>query len=98
MDRLPGLLLGTLGVILLMGPVLNPWYVTWLVPFLCFERRPAWLVLTGTVAISYVYFWQMRDLWWIRWVEFAPVYALLLWQLWQDRRRIILDKEGLRRT
>ena len=67
-----------IAIALLLSPVLNPWYVTWLVPFLCFERHPAWVALSGLVCLSYVYFLHFEDPWWLRPIEFAPVLLLVL--------------------
>ena len=42
-----------IGTFLILAPTLHPWYLTWIVPFLCFNKNRAWLVLTGTVICYY---------------------------------------------
>ncbi|MFQ5789077.1 MAG: hypothetical protein ACE5KY_04780 [Candidatus Tectimicrobiota bacterium] len=42
-----------IGALLLLTTTLHPWYLVWIVPYLCFYPSPAWLVLTVTVALSY---------------------------------------------
>ena len=41
-------------LIILMPAVLHPWYVIMLIPFLTFFPSGAWLMFTGTVALSYI--------------------------------------------
>jgi alpha-1,6-mannosyltransferase len=41
-------------LIILMPAALHPWYVIMLIPFLTFFPSVAWLMFTGTVALSYI--------------------------------------------
>jgi hypothetical protein len=41
------------GAILLFAPTLFPWYMVWIIPYLCFFPNPAWLLFSITSAISY---------------------------------------------
>jgi hypothetical protein len=72
------------GAYLLLTPTLQPWYVVWIVPFLCLFPNRAWLLLTGLVAVSYHVLIQFvqTGLWkeaeWVRYVQYLPFYALLL--------------------
>ena len=73
------------GAFLLLTPTMHPWYLTWVLPFLCFFRSPGWILLTGTVILArsvYIGFeatgvW--REVEWIRLAEYVPPYLLLLW-------------------
>jgi hypothetical protein len=38
---------------LLLAPTFYPWYLCWLVPFLCFFPRRSWIYLSGAVVLSY---------------------------------------------
>lgn len=42
-----------LGGFLLLSPTMHPWYLVWMVPYLCFFPSPPWLALTATVALAY---------------------------------------------
>jgi alpha-1,6-mannosyltransferase len=81
-----------LAAVLLVSPSVFPWYVTWLVPFLCFFPRPAFLLWTVTVLLSYHVLIDFTALgvWhytpWLVWLEYLPVYGLLLWEWWRPRR------------
>jgi len=91
----------TIGTLLLASPVTDPWYVCWIVPFLCFFRSPAWFFLTLSQQVYYLYFWndweyvRFKDLPWMgvdstwevgRLVEYLPFYLLLVWGWWHSRR------------
>jgi alpha-1,6-mannosyltransferase len=73
------------GMILICSPNLFPWYVVWIVPFLCFFPNPAWLLLTSTIALSYSVLidwwtlgvWQQNQALLI--LEFLPFYGMMLW-------------------
>jgi hypothetical protein len=75
------------GAILLLSPNAFPWYFTWIVPLLCFYPSAAWLLLTVLQFLSYhvlIEFqasgaWQFQPLY--IWLEYAPFYALLLWEV-----------------
>lgn len=81
-----------LTALLLVSPSVFPWYVTWLVPFLCFFPNPALLLWTATVLLSYhvligftaLGVWEYKA--GLLWLEYLPVYGLLLWTAWRARR------------
>lgn len=72
------------GATLLLAPSVFPWYVTWLVPFLCFYPNPAGLLFTVTVLLSHhvVTGYRASGVWhyepWVVALEYVPVYALLV--------------------
>lgn len=74
-----------LTAVLLFSPSVFPWYVTWIVPLLCFYPNPGLLLFTSSVLLSYHVLIDFRALgvWhytpWLVWLEYTPVYALLVW-------------------
>src|SRR5229473_6927948 len=66
--------------LLLVPTAMHPWYVVWVVPFLCVRPSAAWLWFSGAVTLSYIaYVVAPAPLpWWAWFVEYAPLYALLL--------------------
>lgn len=70
------------GTTLLCSPVCNPWYITWVVPFLCFYPRLSWLYLSAACFIHYTFF--IPDPWGYlpgaRVLEYAPFFLLLGWE------------------
>jgi alpha-1,6-mannosyltransferase len=81
-----------MALVFLLSPVQNPWYLCWVVPFLCLFPHQAWIVLTGLVGFYYLDFYfdyqeiQAFSLW-IPWVEYLPFYFLLALQFWQRKKQ-----------
>lgn len=75
------------GIYLLINHNLFAWYALWLLPLIAIDLRfsvrhngsaLAWWVFTGTIALSYTFFirWQVES--WAIWLEFVPLYVLLI--------------------
>jgi hypothetical protein len=81
-----------LASVLFLAPCVFPWYVTWMVPFLCFHPHPALLLFTSTVLLSYhvLIDYTALGVWrytgWLVWLEYLPVYGLLGWEGWRRAR------------
>jgi len=73
--------------VLLVPTAMHPWYVLWVVPFLCVS--PAWALLffSGAVTLSYTqYLVEPESLPWSAWLaEYGPFYALVVWE-WRAGR------------
>ena len=68
-----------LGGMLLSIAYLQPWYAVWLLPFLAVAAAPAWLWLSGTLPLIYVYGLDPGPLpWWVRAAIYGPFFALLV--------------------
>lgn len=76
--------LAFMGLLLVFSPTLHPWYVLWILPFAALRENRPWLLLTGTVAVSYAVYAQAaatghwREIPWLRLPEFLPPLALWL--------------------
>ena len=81
-----------IGTFLILTPTLHPWYLTWIIPFLCFNKNRAWLVLTGTVICYYfmnhelfskmIWYnneWVWKEVHWLKLPEYLPFYVLLIY-------------------
>lgn len=74
-----------MGAALLLMPALYPWYLLWLVPFLCVVETAPLLVWTQSVLLTYVVWhgftgaaeWQVP--WWAQVAEFGSVGAAAAW-------------------
>lgn len=79
--------------VLLAVPTLYPWYVLWVVPFLCVFPNRAWMLFTALVFVSYLIWpiseqtgqWRLPA--WALALEYAPFLALLVFDAWRHRRR-----------
>jgi hypothetical protein len=69
------------GAITLLTLTLHPWYLLWLLPLLAIQPRPAWIYLSGAIAVSYAFYLvtpPTRVL--ICVLEYLPFLFLLCWQ------------------
>lgn len=67
-----------LGGALLASAFLQPWYALWLLPFLVVTAGPAWLWLTGTLPLLYVFGIDGNLPWWVRTGIYGPFFGLVL--------------------
>ena len=85
----------TVGAILLLSPTVHPWYILWLVPYLCFFPSPAWLALTATVALSYHAPFlapagePWKELTGFKVLEYGPFLLLATWSAFSRKRDIV---------
>lgn len=73
---------------LLLGAPTLPWYVIWALPLLCWWPIPGGVLLTLTVSTQYYLRWAYGDRYHLLlWIEYLPVYALLIGQFvwWRGR-------------
>jgi hypothetical protein len=77
-------MLWALGVVLVLSPILHPWYCVWILPFAAWRSAYAWNVLSVTL-FSYYLFWDERLFglpWhaepWMRGLIISPVLAALV--------------------
>lgn len=72
------------GAALLLTTTVQPWYMLWIVPFLCFSPNRAWLLLTGLTMLAYhvLIRYQAEGIWdesfWIKLAIYIPFYLLLI--------------------
>ena len=74
-----------LGCTFLLTPVLYPWYLCWIIPLLVIIPNRAWLLLSGSIFLSYLVWkgyveagiWEEK--FWVKAVEYVPFYSLLLY-------------------
>ncbi|MFC1808285.1 hypothetical protein ACFL0T_08000 [Candidatus Omnitrophota bacterium] len=73
-----------LGLILVLSPVVHPWYLLWIIPFICIYQNTAWLTFTFTVAFSYSiltqYYYQgaWEENTQVKLLVYLPFYLLLV--------------------
>jgi hypothetical protein len=70
---------------LLLYPALYPWYLSWLMPLLCFFPSPGWLYFSCASAFVYLP-WPTPT--WALWLEYAPLYVLLGVEITVARQRL----------
>jgi rSAM/selenodomain-associated transferase 2 len=79
-----------LGCLLLFLPTLHPWYLVLVAPFLVFFPSRAWLYLQAAVVFTFPVIaveaqtGKFQEIFWLKWLEYAPFYAFLIWGLLRD--------------
>jgi hypothetical protein len=67
------------------APTMHPWYLAFLVPWLCLWPNPGLLAFTGTVYLAYHVLpgWIESRVWeekaWVKVVEYLPFYLGIIW-------------------
>lgn len=75
-----------MGTLLLCSPVINPWYLVWLVPLLCVFPSRAWILLTGLIFLSYTFYFTRSFPPWVPWAEYGTFFVVLLQEKAASRR------------
>lgn len=78
----------TYAATILFSPVVHPWYVCWIIPFLALHPNRTWIFFTGWVALSYLVRYlfpdgNWKEVPWLKLLTYAPLYLLLLKDLWR---------------
>lgn len=65
--------------VVLTSASLQPWYVVWMIPFLCLFPSPAWLYFSLIVPFSYLKYDSPQGILpeWVRHMEYIPFFILL---------------------
>jgi hypothetical protein len=78
----------------LLSPTQFPWYFLWMLPLLAMETRVSLLLLTALLPLYYLrYFFKARGMvhihdYGIVWIEFVPVWILLIWEWYRGRKKV----------
>lgn len=74
-----------IGIYLIINQNVFSWYVLFLLPLTALEWRGwrltyafAWWAFSGLIALSYTFFLQWKQLDWVVWLQYLPLYTLLL--------------------
>ena len=76
-----------LAVCLMLMPAVDPWYLCWLLPFMCVAPSVGLLLFTVTCSLSYLYYADNSFPVWIPLLEYVPVYLILLAEFLPKKRK-----------
>ena len=79
-----------IALVFLLSPVQNPWYLCWVVPFLCLFPWRSGILLTALVGLYYLdFYFDYQDInhytAWIPWFEYVPFYIALALEIRMSR-------------
>jgi hypothetical protein len=75
-----------LGLLLILSPVVDSWYVLWLLPLASLQRHAPWLSFSFLVSAAYSWFYSKRLSAYFRLFEYGVFYSLLARRAWGKRR------------
>lgn len=75
-----------LAVYLVLSPTVMPWYLLWVLPFVCLRPSWTWPVFTAASLASYGIYVDGEEAMWWRVLEYGAVVVALAWDL-RIRRR-----------
>lgn len=87
------------GLFLLLTSTVEPWYIIWVIPFLCVFLSPSWLFLSGSVFLSYYIYigFDTLGIWeenfGIRLLEYNLFFSVLSFEIFYE-----LASRSVRRT
>ncbi|HEU4403644.1 MAG TPA: hypothetical protein VFT43_16235 [Candidatus Polarisedimenticolia bacterium] len=85
------------GALLLLSPIAHPWYLLWILPWLCLFPSGSWILLSGLAVLSYANLGAAGRLDepypWVRFAEYLPFYAALALE-WRAARRRASSRRG----
>jgi len=76
-----------------LAPAGNPWYFTWIFPFLAFFPARALVLFSGFVFLYYLDFYftyqgMPQNFKFVTWVEYGIFYLFLGWELWTKKQAL----------
>ncbi|NCO34258.1 MAG: hypothetical protein GW893_10415 [Armatimonadetes bacterium] len=78
-----------MGVLILLSPVVYPWYLLWVVAFLPFTRSVPWAAFSCTILLAYTWFLRRTPITAIVWWEYTPfvlTYAIVRLNMTRQRQ------------
>ncbi len=81
-----------LGCVLLFSPVLHPWYVILIIPFLVISPSRGWILFSGLVVLSYIIRmdYYRLGIWeesiYVIMAEYIPFYGLLIYDFIRQKK------------
>ena len=84
--------LAVIAALFFLAPTGNPWYFTWVLPFLIFWPARALVAFSGLVMLYYLDFYftyqgSPGSMQWIRAIEYGVFYLFLGWELWKTKQK-----------
>ncbi len=74
-----------LGAVLLVSPVVMPWYVTWVLPLAVIAGQRAWLWFSAFVCLAFLVMVDGQERVWWRLVEYGAL-AMIAFHEWRTKR------------
>ncbi len=80
-------MLWLLGMAVVLGPVVHPWYVTWLIPLACLTRSRTWISFSAVVYLSFLVMLDGVERPWVVAVEHLTLMLVAVWEYLRRKER-----------
>ncbi len=79
-----------LGALLLLSPTFFPWYVSWVLPFVCFYPTTTWIAITFLLLAPYLFYYDKALGFMVRGPEIVMMYLIgaVEYALWRRRQAV----------
>lgn len=77
-SQIPLEITNILGALLILSPVVNAWYLLWILPFACKTRNFVWIFFSYLVVASYSWFYSQEIALYLRSIEYLLFFLALL--------------------
>lgn len=78
-ESFPSLAAATLGAVIVLGPVVMPWYIPWLLPLAILGGRREWIVFSGLVCCAFLVMVDGTEHTFVLALEYGLFALALLW-------------------
>jgi hypothetical protein len=80
-ESFPGRATWALGALLVLGPVVMPWYLPWVLPLAILARERVWLAFSALACLAFLVMVDGVERPAVLWVEYGALGVLLLWRV-----------------
>lgn len=74
------------GSLLLFSPVINAWYILWILPFALMARSWSWIFFGVLVFAGYAWFWDEDRAFWFRGPQWILFSLAIIYECWPRNR------------
>lgn len=98
-EDLPTEVGNTIGALLLLSPVVNGWYLTWLLPFAALTKSKHWLMFSYVVVASYAWWYSRQLAFYFKWLEYIILFISLYFaaspSFWKTKKSKFLKADNI---
>jgi hypothetical protein len=84
-EAFPNFGVAALGALIILGPTVMPWYVTWLLPLAVLTGERPWVCFSALVCLSFLVMVDQKEQPWTPVAEYGLL-GVILWIDWYRRR------------
>ena len=82
------------GSVILFSPVVHPWYLCWVLPFLVFHPNKSWIFFCGWIVLAYLvrHFYPVgvwKPILWLKLLIYVPFFVSLIVETYYGRKKAV---------